>query len=458
MSMINRDNYEAYFLDFAEGNLSPAALEALEDFLVANPDLREELENFENISLPLPEEETADIWEDLKMPSPKVLHANQGEREKLYFRYLEGTFDNHDANMLSELMADETFKAEFETWQKLKLHASAETLHSKDQLYAFGLDKPIADFNYAYYLIARTEGLLNQAQNNALENFAATKQSGKRDLDLADKMRLAPAKGIFYPDKDKLRKKERAPGVIWFYRVGSVAAAILLGFVLWTTVDQGNRTQVQIADETKVLPVDTTTTENLPADKAGKSEEANDSLTSPKHEKVSSPPLEIWEIREPDPVEYAESTKPENQKKTHPEVDHAKKVDDIQRIDSDPILIETEFPDFENMVDSESPTLAENTTEIPNTTSEKNQGNRRSGSGVYETLPDLAERKLLEKLRLEEMERDAMALALAKRFTDKASQLVDGEVNKETQTTDAGESLTYTLRLGSFKVSHTKTK
>src|SRR6056297_3724160 len=43
---INRDNYEAYFLDFAEGKMSPEQEEVLHRFLQFNPDLAEELRIF----------------------------------------------------------------------------------------------------------------------------------------------------------------------------------------------------------------------------------------------------------------------------------------------------------------------------------------------------------------------------------------------------------------------------
>jgi hypothetical protein len=43
---INRDNYEAYFLDFAEGKMSPEQEKELHQFLRFNPDLEEELRSF----------------------------------------------------------------------------------------------------------------------------------------------------------------------------------------------------------------------------------------------------------------------------------------------------------------------------------------------------------------------------------------------------------------------------
>lgn len=48
---INRNNYELYFIDYLDGNLSDRDILMLEDFLLINPDLREELEGTEKIHL-----------------------------------------------------------------------------------------------------------------------------------------------------------------------------------------------------------------------------------------------------------------------------------------------------------------------------------------------------------------------------------------------------------------------
>ncbi len=46
---INRENYEMYFLDYHEGRLDPGQVAELLVFLEAHPELKEELEDFENI-------------------------------------------------------------------------------------------------------------------------------------------------------------------------------------------------------------------------------------------------------------------------------------------------------------------------------------------------------------------------------------------------------------------------
>ena len=48
---INIHNYEAFFLDFIEGNLSASAVKKVKLFLAAHPELDAELAEFENIQL-----------------------------------------------------------------------------------------------------------------------------------------------------------------------------------------------------------------------------------------------------------------------------------------------------------------------------------------------------------------------------------------------------------------------
>ena len=47
MGKIGRHNYEAFFLDYLEGTLSDEERIKVQDFLIANPDLKEELDSFE---------------------------------------------------------------------------------------------------------------------------------------------------------------------------------------------------------------------------------------------------------------------------------------------------------------------------------------------------------------------------------------------------------------------------
>lgn len=55
--MINKDNYEAYFLDYLEGNLSEKYKKELELFLKENPKLGEELKAYDNSLFLIPDME-----------------------------------------------------------------------------------------------------------------------------------------------------------------------------------------------------------------------------------------------------------------------------------------------------------------------------------------------------------------------------------------------------------------
>src|SRR6185436_9659089 len=66
--MINRSNYEAFFLDFHEGNLSEAEKRDVVAFVESNPDLAEEFESFKLIFV--------EQSEGLKFPGKENLKKN----------------------------------------------------------------------------------------------------------------------------------------------------------------------------------------------------------------------------------------------------------------------------------------------------------------------------------------------------------------------------------------------
>lgn len=443
MEKINRDNYEAYFLDFAEGTLSAADSRALEIFLDAHPELREELANFENISLEGKDDLPGADWKGLKKPSLSDLVDDISARENLYFSAMEGSILPAEARILQDLLAIEIFKAEFSLWQKARLKADSEEVIVKDPIYQFGLDKPLSSSTYEAHLTALSEGLLDAGQIAQLESFADRLPSGKKDLAIANNLRLKPALGIFYPDKKLLYKKENKSTLFWVYRATGVAAALLVAFLLWTVVGDNNSALDQSIAE-KVIPIvenDTT--------KTVESESETDSTKNLPAGRIVKPNLKEWEVREPDPVEYAESTKPAREKITRtPEIEV---IESLEITESD-----IQIAAYDPMVEDEK---LENVTEEQEREDEVSGSLAEQQSPKYLSLGELAEQKIKKSLDVDVVERDAMALALAKKLTDKASQLIDAEVSREGSTSASGdESLTYTVRLGSFKVSHIKSK
>ncbi|KJF44196.1 hypothetical protein [Draconibacterium sediminis] len=98
MKEINRTNYEAYFIDYLEGNLDEGMIDSFIAFLKANPDLKQELELYEPISLE-PEKVTFNNKTELY----KSKYDNHEAFDNAAIALLEGDLNEHE-------------KQEFETY------------------------------------------------------------------------------------------------------------------------------------------------------------------------------------------------------------------------------------------------------------------------------------------------------------------------------------------------------
>lgn len=87
---INRNNYEEYFLDFSEGKLSASLKTELENFLQSNPDLRNEFEQFENLSFA----DNSKIKFNQKSSLKKIFISTGAINENNYENFLIGKIEN----------------------------------------------------------------------------------------------------------------------------------------------------------------------------------------------------------------------------------------------------------------------------------------------------------------------------------------------------------------------------
>lgn len=438
MEKINLHNYEASFLDFAEGNLNDAQIRELEIFLQAHPKLRAELEDFEPISLSDSRPESHG-WSDLKKPTLYDLQNNKDLRDTFFIQAIEGLHTEIENRILESLLENKTSANDFEIWKKTILEENLDEKINPDSLFQFGLDQPISDFNYDAWLTAKTEGLLDTNQIEELSTFAKTKQSGERDLQLADKLRLKPATGIFYPDKSKLHKEENRKIIpLWFYRAAAIAAVFLFGIFLWNQFVSPSNTDRPIAQQPTKKSVtnpkiDTVKTETtiLP-----------DTLQEEKSEKA--PVLDEWQMREPDPVEYAEN----EATKTESNTEKPKELNPISVKEKIQVEIAPVEPEIAMLPTKEN-------SEIMPTDQSKISAPQKA---TYKTLPELAEKALAKKLNVPEENQDEIANVVAQRITEKVSKMLDTEFTTESAQNDENNTMSYTLRIGSFEFSRTKKK
>ena len=438
MEKIDLNNYEAWFLDYSEGNLSDGEHAELQMFLEKHPELRAELEGFEPVHLSYSASEARD-WSGLKMPDLQTLHDDAEKRDEFFIRAVEGTLVPEEQRSLEALLQVKKFADEFDVWQRVRLEASPHEKLTADTLYRFGLDCPLAGWNYESWLTAKTEGLLDANQLAELEAFAAGRTDGARELRLADRLRLQPAQGVFYPDKSHLYKSEERKVIsLWVYRAAAVAAAFLIGYFVLSPRDE---TQVRVrplAEKIQIKPAEIFPEDTLTIKKAALPD------TLRKNEKGTLPALEEWQMREPDPTEYA------NAPSADPAFDdrdseHLKPVTEIEidpmnRESVEPELAQVEPEDWNEPAESNDPQKAS----VP--------------KPDYKTLPQIAEKALAKKLNVPEESQDEVANVLARRLTDKMSKALDTEFTTATAQAGDENTVSYTLRIGGFEFSRTKQK
>lgn len=109
MSNINRNNYEAFLLDYLEQNLSPDLAAELMLFLAQNPDLKTELDEFENVTFEANTSTTFNHKGTLK----------QAAIEELMIAEIEGLNTPEESNELfTEIAQNSTYNQLFSNYKK----------------------------------------------------------------------------------------------------------------------------------------------------------------------------------------------------------------------------------------------------------------------------------------------------------------------------------------------------
>ncbi len=127
--MIDRNNYEAWFLDFAEGNLSEEKIYSLNVFLRKNPDLQEEFDEFNMILL----DGEALVFENKESLKKNInLDRIEGlnDFEILAINKLEGNITEEEENELNSMIGfSDELRFEADIFQKTKLKADTSLVY-----------------------------------------------------------------------------------------------------------------------------------------------------------------------------------------------------------------------------------------------------------------------------------------------------------------------------------------
>ncbi len=131
--MINRNNYEAWFLDFAEGNLSEEKIDSLNYFLKKNPDLQEEFDSLNLVFLDAERFEFANKESlEKSIDIEQVIGLN--DFEILAINKIEGNITREEEKELNSMIRfSDELRNEFKVIEKTILKADNSIVFSKKE-------------------------------------------------------------------------------------------------------------------------------------------------------------------------------------------------------------------------------------------------------------------------------------------------------------------------------------
>jgi len=133
---INRNNYEAYFLDYIEGRLNKKELKEIQAFLINNPDLEEELMGIDEFQLPA---------SNVKFEEKEKLYINENTFTNSIFNdncvaYMEDDLSSEQKQaFLKEIKADKKKEREFGLFLQTKLKPTEINFSGKKSLYRYSI-------------------------------------------------------------------------------------------------------------------------------------------------------------------------------------------------------------------------------------------------------------------------------------------------------------------------------
>jgi len=233
--MINRENYEIYFIDFLEGNLSEEERAAVELFLLENPDLAAEIDGDLPTLTPTGTNQRVD-FSSLKASEK----WNESAATDLLIEKLEAEIDGEDLNSESSRRLNQitsSFPLEMEKLQALINNCIADQKKEFPDIALLKLNLwQIPTGEKHGLLLAALENDLSEEETSVFNGFMVSNDSFKKEFEILKKTRLK-AENITLSArfKNSLKRKEAILIPLWAKRLTAVAA-VLLAFYLPTNL------------------------------------------------------------------------------------------------------------------------------------------------------------------------------------------------------------------------------
>ena len=223
--MITRENYELYFVDYIDGNLSDEDVKLLLVFLSENPDLKEELEEIGSIELKKPDV-TYSGKEHLKA-SPELPMINLENFEDYLTKDIEFGLSEDEYQALDVFSKNHPEVLRYiQVNDKLVLKPGTFVYHKKLELLKLNTETSVEDL-----CIMAVEGILTSSEKTILEDLLQHSSSAKEVMESFEKTRLK-AETITYLNKSSLYQKSGVVIPLWT-RWAVAAAVVVLGFFMF---------------------------------------------------------------------------------------------------------------------------------------------------------------------------------------------------------------------------------
>lgn len=224
---INKHNYEAFFLDYYEGKLTPNEVAELLLFIEQHPEVKEDFDSFENITL----DNSSFVFENKEELKKEITFNNKDE---YFIKAIEGNITKTENELLNSFLKQhpQSFY-ELELYKKTKLYPELNIVFdNKDTLKQICTPQD-------ELLISALENQLSLPELELLNQQFEADISFKSEYALFQKTKLKADSSVVYENKEKLKRKEKK--IIPLYFRYAAAAAILLLFGLFYIFNKPNQ-------------------------------------------------------------------------------------------------------------------------------------------------------------------------------------------------------------------------
>jgi hypothetical protein len=228
---INRDNYEAYFLDYYEGQLDPEMVAELMLFVELNPDLKPFLDDFELIML----EPSAPVIFDQKSRIKKNVHPatetiHELNCDEWFISEAEGLLSEEQISLIDNFVAlNPGFEKDRRLYKAVKLTTDDKLVFANKEQLKQEATASITAGNYEVFLARELENDLSTSEKQMLSAFLATNPHLEKERSLYHYTVLPVDSSVVYPAKSALKQKAIVPlRKIIYYSLSAAASLIIL--------------------------------------------------------------------------------------------------------------------------------------------------------------------------------------------------------------------------------------